>query len=264
MKKLQDKVAVVTGGGTGIGKAICLEFAREGAHVVVISNVKPEAETVAVEVRTLGREGIAYEADVTDVPQIKAIADEVNNKFGQADILVTSAGVMGERNFIINTTEEGWRRTIDVNLNAGFYCIKAFLPKMMEQNSGRIITISSTSGKLPAALNADYSASKFGVIGLTKALALELGLMGLNGITANTICPGSTATPMITEITEKMRPLTGETPEKFIQERIASKCIQNRLLEPEEIAYMAVYLASDQARGVTGQAMNVCGGTVLW
>ena len=264
MKKLQDKVAVVTGGGSGIGKAICLEFAREGAHVVVISNVKLEAEGVAEKVRSLGREGIAYEADVTDAPRVKEIAVEINNNFGKTDILVTSAGVMGERTFIVNTTEEGWRRTIEVNLNAGFYCIKAFLPTMMEQKTGRIITISSTSGKLPAAMNSDYAASKHGVIGLTKALALELGLLGLNGITANAICPGSTASPMIDAITEHMRPLTGETPEKFIQERIASKCIQNRLLEPEEIAHMAVYLASDEARGVTGQAMNVCGGTVLW
>lgn len=263
MKKLEDKVAVVTGGGSGLGKAICLEFAREGAHVVVVDNVKDHAENVAKEVRTLGREGIAFVADVTDSGKVKSIADEVNKKFGKTDILVTSAGIMGERTFIVNTSDEGWRRTIDINLNAGFYCIKAFLPKMMEQKSGRIIMISSTSGKLPAAMNADYSASKHGVIGLTKALAMELCLLGLTGITANAICPGSTQTPMIDQITEHMRPLTGEEPEKFKKERIASKCLQQRLLDPVEIAYMAVYLASDEARGITAQAMCVDGGTVI-
>lgn len=264
MQRLQDKVAVVTGGGTGIGRAICLQFAREGAHVAVVSNVQAEADSVAKEVRDLGREGIACTVDVTDAAKVKEMADEVIQKFGQADILVTSAGVMGERTFIISTTEEGWRRTIDINLNAGFYCIKAFLPKMLEQKYGRVIMISSTSGKLPAAMNADYSASKHGVIGLTKALALELALLCPNGITANAICPGSTQTPMIDQITEHMRPLTGEDPAKFKQDRIASKCIQQRLLDPSEIAYMAAFLASDEAKGITGQAMNVDGGTVLW
>jgi len=264
MNRLQDKVAVVTGGGSGIGKAICLEFAREGARVVVISNVKSEADSVAQEVCRLGRDGIAYVVDVTDALRVKETAGDINDTFGNTDILVTSAGVMGERTFITSTSEEGWRKTIEVNLNAGFYCIKAFLPRMMERNSGRIITISSTSGKLPAPMNADYAASKHGVIGLTKALALELGLLGLNGITANAICPGSTDTPMISAITEHMRPLTGETPEQFIKERIASKNLQQRLLDPAEIAYMAVYLASDEARGVTGQALNVCAGTVLY
>ncbi len=264
MDRLQDKVAVVTGGGTGIGRAISLQFAREGAHVVAVSNVKDEVESVAKEVRDLGREGIAYVADVTDPGKVKQMADDIITKFGKTDILVTSAGVMGERNFVINTSEEGWCRTIEVNLNAGFYCIKAFLPRMMEQKSGRVIMISSISGKLPAALNADYAASKHGVIGLTKALALELGLLGLPGITANAICPGNTSTPMMDAITEHVRPFfKGDTTEE-IHAKITSKSIQQRMLDPVEIAYMAVYLASDEAKGVTGQAINVCGGAVLF
>lgn len=263
MSRLQDKVAVVTGGGTGIGRAISLQFAREGARVVAASNVKAEVESVAKEVSALGREGIAYVVDVADPAEVKKMADEVIRKFGRVDILVTSAGVMGERTFIVNTTDEGWRRTIDINLNAGFYCIKAFLPKMMEQQSGRVIMISSTSGKLPAAMNADYSASKHGVIGLAKALALELALLCPHGITANAICPGPTATPMIDAITEHVRPLLNEDTDK-IHARIVDKSIQRRLLDPSEIAFMAAYLASDEARGITGQALNVDGGTVLW
>jgi NAD(P)-dependent dehydrogenase (short-subunit alcohol dehydrogenase family) len=264
MKRLENKVAVVTGGGSGLGKAISLEFAWEGADVVVVSNVKKEAESVAKEVCSFGRQGIAFVVDVTDVGAVNKMADEVIKKFGRADILVTSAGIMGARTFITSTSVEDWRKTIEINLNAAFYCIKAFLPKMMEQKSGRFITISSTSGKLPTGMDSDYAASKNGVISLTRSLAVELGLFGLNGITANAICPGSTATPMINAITEHMRPLTGEDPETFIRTRIASKCLQQRLLDPVEIAYMAVYLASDDARGVTGQAMNVCAGTVLY
>ncbi len=263
-QRLRDKVAVVTGGGTGIGRAICLGFAREGADVVAISNVEPEAESVAEEVRRLGRKGLARVLDVTDASRVREVADEIDVALGKADILVTSAGVMGERTFVTNTSEEGWRRTIEVNLNATFYCIKAFLPGMLQRGGGRIITISSTSGKLPASMNADYSASKHGVIGLTKAVAIELGMLRMNGITANAICPGSVATPMITAITEQMRALTGESAEQFIQDRIASKNLQQRLLDPEEIAHMAIYLASDDAKGVTGQALNVCAGTVLY
>ena len=264
MKRLEGKAAVVTGGGSGIGRAISLEFAREGADVVVISNVKKESEGVAAEVRGMGREGISYDIDVTDAAKVREIAGEVNKKYGKTDILVTSAGVMGERNLITGISEEGWRRTLEINLNAGFYCIKAFLPGMMERKTGRIIMISSISGKLPTSVNSDYAASKHGVIGLAKAVAIEMGLLGLKGITANAICPGNTNTQMITNIVEHMRPLTGETAEKFLQDRVLTMGIQKRLLDPEEIAYMAVYLASDEARGITGQAMNVCGGTVLW
>jgi len=264
MNRLQDKVAVVTGGGSGIGRAICLRFAREGARVAVVSNVASEVERVAEEIRLLGADARPYVVDVTDAAAVRALAAEVHAAFGKVDVLVTSAGVMGERTFIVNTSEDGWRRTMAVNLDATFYCIKSFLPGMTERRSGRVITISSTSGKLPATMNADYAASKHGVIGLTKALALELGLLGMGGITANAICPGSTATPMISEITERMRAMTGESAEKFIHDRVASKNLQQRLLDPDEIAQMAVYLASEEARGVTGQAMNVCGGTVLY
>jgi NAD(P)-dependent dehydrogenase (short-subunit alcohol dehydrogenase family) len=265
MNRLQDKVAVVTGGGSGIGRAISLLFAEEGAHVVVISNVKPEVESVAKEVRDLGREGISYVVDVTDSAKVKAMADEIIQKFGRVDILVTAAGVMGARNFIINTSEEAWRKTIEINLNAGFYCIKAFLPQMMEQKSGRIIMISSASGKLPAAMNADYSASKHGVIGLTKALALELGVLGLGMITSNAICPGPIATPMMDAIIgQKLKPFFANESEEQIRARVTARGIQARMLDPKEVAYMAAYLASDEAKGITGQAMNVCGGTVLW
>ncbi len=264
MSRLEGKVAVVTGGGTGIGRATCIQFAKEGADVVVVSNVADQAEAVAAEVRALGREGLAYTVDVTDVDAVNAMAAAVEARFGKADILVTSAGVMGARAFLTETSVEAWRQTMEVNLNAGFYCIKAFLPGMLARDAGRIITISSISGKLPAAMNSDYAASKHGVIGLTKALALELGILGKNGVTANAICPGSVDTPMIDQITDHFLQDGRQSREEFVKKSIAAKNIQRRLLDAEEIAFMAAYLASDQARGVTGQAMNVCAGTVLF
>jgi len=265
MKRLQDKVAVVTGGGSGIGRSTSLLLAEEGAHVVVVSNVKQEVENVAREIRDLGREGIPYVLDVTDAAKVKEMADDVIKKFGKADILVTAAGVMGARDFVINTSEEAWRKTIEINLHAGFYCVKAFLPKMMELKSGRIIMLSSASGKLPAAMNADYSASKHGVIGLAKALALELGALGLGMITSNAICPGPINTPMMDAIIDqKLKPLLANESDEQIRARVTSRSIQARMLESREVANVIAFLASDDAKGITGQAVNIDGGLVLW
>jgi NAD(P)-dependent dehydrogenase (short-subunit alcohol dehydrogenase family) len=259
----RGKVAVVTGGGTGIGRAMSLGFAKEGAAVVVASLMADEANAVASEIRAMGGKALGIAIDVTDVSAVEAMAETVQSEFGRADFLVTSAGVMGAREFITQTSAEQWRRTIDVNLNAGFHCIKAFLPGMLERNSGRVIMISSTSGKLPAARNADYAASKHGVIGLTKALALELGMLKKDGVTANAICPGSVATQMIDDIADSMLEKLDETRESFTRKYVASKNIQRRLLDTEEVADMAMFLASDKAKGITGQAINVCAGTVL-
>lgn len=263
--RLAGQVAVVTGGGTGIGRAICLRFAAEGATVVVAGNVKADVESVAQEIRaTGGATSMAAVLDVADSVQVNELADKVKNEIGPTSILVTSAGVMGARSFITDTTDDEWLTTMSVNLNAGFYCVRAFLPHMLEHDRGRVIMISSTSGKLPAAKNADYAASKHGVIGLMKALAIELGILGKPGITANAICPGSVETTMIDDIVQPMAKRSGDSAEEFKRKYIATKNVQRRLLDADEIASMAVYLASEDARGVTGQALNVCAGTVLF
>lgn len=260
MTRFGGKVVVVTGGGTGIGRATCLHFAREGADVVVVSNVAHQAEDVADEVRASGRKGVAKIVDVTDIPAVEALARDVDAEFGKTDILVTCAGVMGARKLLTETSAEEWLKTMEVNLNATFYCVKAFLPGMLARDSGRIITLSSASGKLPAALNSDYAASKHGVIGLTKALALELGILRKNGITANSICPGPIDTPMMDAIADHF---DGPGHREAFHAK-AARNIQQRMLDPGEVANMAVFLASDEAKGVTGQAMNVCGGLVLY
>jgi len=260
MSRFEGKVAVITGGGSGIGRATAQVMAEQGADIVIVSNVADQAEAVAKEVQALGRRGIARIIDVTDIPAVDALAADVEATFGKADILVTCAGVMGARKLITKTTAEEWRFTMDVNLNATFYCIKAFLPGMLERNSGRIITLSSASGKLPAALNSDYAASKHGVIGLTKALALELGILKKGGVTANALCPGPIDTPMMDAIADHF---DGPGHREAFHAK-AAKNIQKRMLDPREVANMAAFLASDEAKGVTGQAMNIDGGLVLF
>lgn len=260
MSRFEGKVAVITGGGTGIGRATALTLARQGADIVVVSNVADQAEAVAKEVEALGRRGAARIVDVTDIAAVNALAADVDAVMGKTDILVTCAGVMGARKLLSQTTAEEWKFTMEVNLNATFYCIKAFLPGMLERDSGRIITLSSASGKLPAAMNSDYAASKHGVIGLTKALALELGILRKGGITANTLCPGPIDTPMMDAIADHF---DGPGKREAFHAK-AAKNIQKRMLDPTEVANMAAFLASDEARGVTGQAMNIDGGLVLF
>lgn len=262
MSRLAGKVAVVTGGGSGIGRAACLKLAHDGTDIAVVSNVAAEVEAVAAEVRALGCRAAAIVVDVTDITAVEALGRDVEAALGPADILVTCAGVMGARKLITQTTPEEWRRTMAVNLDGTFYCIKAFLPGMLERDSGRIITLSSASGKQPAALNSDYSASKHGVIGLTKTVAIELGILHKNGVTANALCPGPIATPMMEAITEHLAPGMKLDREQFLEKAVA-KNIQHRLLDPSEVANMAAFLASDEAKGITGQAINVCGGIVL-
>jgi NAD(P)-dependent dehydrogenase (short-subunit alcohol dehydrogenase family) len=262
MSGLAGKVAVVTGGGSGIGRATCLKLAEDDAVLAVVSNVAAEVEKVAAELRAMGRRAEAFVVDVTDLSAVEQLAREVEATLGPADILVTCAGVMGARKLITQTSADEWRRTMAVNLDGTFYCIKAFLPGMLERNSGRIITLSSASGKQPAALNSDYSASKHAVIGLTKTVAIELGILHKNGVTANSLCPGPIATPMMDEIAEHLAPGMKLDREAFLDKAVA-KNIQHRLLDPAEVASMAAYLASDAAKGITGQAINVCGGIVL-
>jgi NAD(P)-dependent dehydrogenase (short-subunit alcohol dehydrogenase family) len=265
--RLHDEVAVVTGGGRGIGRAICLAFARDGANVVVAADVEAQVQDVAAEVKALERKALAYTVDVAKPDDVQGLLKATLVAFDRVDVLVNCAGVVGKRAFIHEADDAEWRRVIDVNLFGTYHCIKSFLPAMMQLGEGRIINIASISGKQASPTNAAYSASKHAVIGLTRTVAAEMGMLGLPGITVNAICPGVVSTEMVVGrggVVDELARLLHTSRDQVLQERILPLSIQRRLLDAEEIAEAAVYLASPAARGVTGQAINVCGGTVTY
>ncbi len=266
MELLKDRVAVITGGGGGIGKEIALKFAREGADIA-IGDIGPGAESVAGQVTALGRKALYHSIDVTKPEAVAGFADVVTKEFGKTHILVNCAGIVGKRAFIFMADDDNWRKIIEVNLFGTYNCIKAFLPKIMEAKWGRIINLGSIAGKQASATNSAYCASKHGVIGVTRSVATEVGLMGLNDITVNAICPGVVETSMVfgkDGVLEELSRLTGQSIEEVLEQRIKPMSIQKRLQTPDEIADMALYLASESGRSITGQAINVDGGTTFY
>jgi 3-oxoacyl-[acyl-carrier protein] reductase len=246
--RLPNKVAVITGGAQGIGRAVALGMGREGAKVVVADLQGEKAKTVADEVRTLGTDAIAVEVNVASEPSVKRLADQTFECFGRIDILVNDAGVY-LKSPVVSKSEEEWDRTLDVNLGGNFLCARAFVPAMRTQKSGRIISIASSIAHSGAREFADYAASKAGIIGFVKALARELGP---DGITVNAICPGSANTEM---------PRRHRSEEETMARLRATPL--GHVLEPEDIAGPILFLASDAAAYITGQAYNINCGTVM-
>lgn len=263
--KLEGKVAVVTGGGRGIGRAICLAYAREGADIVVSSNLAEENQAVADEVGSLGRKALTFALDVSDGAQVQVMADSALAEFGRVDILVSNAGIQ-RRALLPFSDEAEWKRVIEVNIYGSYHCCKAFLPGMIERNSGRLIIMSSVSGKMANPANSSYAVAKHGLIGLARSLAAEVARLGAKEITVNAICPGIVNTDIMTGPEGNialLSQLLGLTREEVWDQVYKPIILQERMLDPEEIAAMAVFLASDDARGITGQAINVCGGMIM-
>jgi 3-oxoacyl-[acyl-carrier protein] reductase len=243
--KMDGRVAVVTGGAQGIGRAIALGLAREGAKVVIADLQANKAESVAKELSDLGTEALALEVDVANEPAVKRLAEQTFNRFGRIDILVNDAGVYLKAP-VIEISEENWDRTINVNLGGNFLCSRAFVPAMRAQRSGRIISIASGIAHYGAKEFAPYAASKAAIIGFVKALAREVGP---DGITVNAICPGAANTAM---------PRTHRSEEELMA-RLRSNPL-GHVLEPEDFVGTVLFLASDRASYITGQAINVnCG-----
>jgi len=259
---LEGKSAVVTGGGRGLGRAISLAFAREGADIVVASDVASENEAVAVEIESLGAAAFPYKFDVCDEEQVKAMAEAAVAEFGKVDILVSNAGLI-RRGLLIHSESDEWKKTIEVMVYGTYHCCKAFVPGMVERNDGRVIIMSSIMGKQANPANSSYAAAKHALIGITRTLAAEVAIMGAKGVTVNAICPGIANTEMITGpegTLTRLSEMLGMSREDIWEQILKKMSLQERLIEPEEISALALYLASDDARGITGQSINVCGG----
>lgn len=258
MKRFEKQVVVITGAANGIGKACAIRFAQEGANVACLDMADEKNEVVAAECRQLGVEALALRCNVTDKDNIQDVVHEILEKWEHIDILVASAGVY-TGSPLAEVSQAQWQRTIDINLTGVFLTNQAVAPILVEQKSGSIINLSSMAGKTSWAASAEYSASKTGVIGLTRSVAME---MAPHGPTANAVCPGNTLTDMVRGVAEKVGKLDGMTGEEWLQMR-AEDCPMNRLAEPWEIAGVVAFLASDDSRYITGQAIEVDGGLIM-
>jgi NAD(P)-dependent dehydrogenase (short-subunit alcohol dehydrogenase family) len=264
--KLANKVAIVTGAQRGFGRAIAKALAAEGASVSAV-DIGENIKDTALEIRNAGFKAVGFVADITSPEKIRWAVDKTIEAFGRIDILVNNAGILPKRSFLWESDNAEWRKTIEVNLMGNYFMTKAVLPFIIKQGKGRIINLSSISGKNGSPTSSAYCASKHAIIGLTRTLAMELALLGLTEITVNAICPGAGNTEMVTGkdgILDEVSRLTGLSREAALAEKVLPVSLEKRLIEPEEIADMAVYLASDAARGITGQAINVCGGAAFY
>ena len=255
---LKDKIAVVTGGAQGLGEAICQRLAREGAHVVVADLNLEGAERVAAEIATqTDRRAVAAQVDVTNESQVEVMIDRAVDTFGRLDILVSNAGVL-IAGAVDEFPAEKWRAVIEINLVGYFLCAKHTARVMKHQQSGVIIQVNSKSGKKGSYKNSAYAASKFGGVGLTQSLALELAEYGVR---VNAICPGNLLdSPLwVDSLYAQYATKWGITEEDVRQKYIAQVPIK-RGCTYDDVTNVVVFLASEQASYMTGQAINVTGG----
>jgi NAD(P)-dependent dehydrogenase (short-subunit alcohol dehydrogenase family) len=253
--KLEGKIAIVTGAAEGIGKAIARAFIEEGARVVISDINEPVLKAAAAE---LGERAAAVKADVTRWGEVASMVQETVRLFGRVDILVNNAGVV-RKGWVKDLPEEVWDEVITTNLKGTFLCSKAVLPTMIAQKYGRIITISSIAGKQGESAGSAYCSSKFGQIGFTQALALEVAR---DNITVNAICPGPIPTTLGEYGIREDAKLRGQDPDRFRQ-WFLDRTPFGVQGTPEQVARMSVFLASDDCDFTTGSAFNCSGGIMM-
>jgi len=262
--RITDKIAIVTGGGNGIGRGICKRLAAEGATVVVSDLTLEDAEAVATEIKDLGGNAMPIQADVTKESDINRMVHNTLEAYGQIDILTNNAGGGGRSNLMVKLSVEDWDQTLELTLKSTFLCSRAVAPEMIKRKQGRIINISSISGKLGESLVGAYSAAKFGVIGLTQVLAKELGRYS---ITVNAVCPGYVYTPgweqLANWMKESFSTMADKTPKEIFEQRVKPLTALGRPQTVEDIGSLVAYLASSEAKNITGQSINVDGGAVM-
>lgn len=246
--KLEGKVALVTGGSRGIGRAIALELAKQGADVGVnYAGNEAAARQVVEEIEKLGRKAIAIQGDVSQGDQVEAMVKQLLDHFDRIDILVNNAGITRD-NLLMRMKEEEWDQVLNTNLKGAYYCTKAVLRPMMKQRWGRIINIASVSGSFGTQGQANYAASKAGLVALTKSTAREVAT---RGITVNAVSPGFIQTEMTDVLNEDY------------QQQLLSQIPVGRFGQPEEVAKLVAFLVSDDAAYITGQNIHINGGMYM-
>ena len=246
-RRFEGKVAVVTGGAKGIGRALTRAFASEGARVVLSGRDEAALAEACEEVRSGGGEALGVRADVSQEAEANELCDRTVKEFGKADILVNNAGVTRD-GLLLRMSDADWDQVLDTNLKGAFHCIRAFAKPMVRQRWGRIVNVSSVIGLIGNAGQANYAASKAGLIGLTKSIAKELAS---RHITVNAVAPGFIETAMTGALGDKVR------------EALLAQIPLGRLGSPEDVAHAVTYLSSEEAAYVTGQVLTVDGGMVM-
>ena len=245
--RLKDKVALITGGARGIGKAIAFAYAKEGADIVVADVNLEEAEKTAKEIEALGRKALALTMDVTDYSKVEEAVNKILDKFAKIDILVNNAGITKD-NLLLRMSQLEWDAVLNVNLKGTFNCIRAVSRVMIKQRSGRIVSIASIIGLIGNPGQANYSASKAGIIALTKTAAKELASRNIN---VNAVAPGFIQTDMTAKLSEELK------------QKMLSNIPLNKLGTADDVAAVCLFLASEDSGYITGQTIVVDGGMVM-
>jgi NAD(P)-dependent dehydrogenase (short-subunit alcohol dehydrogenase family) len=255
MNGLQDKIVVVTGASRGLGLELARAFAAEGCRVAMTARDQRTLDTAAA---AIGGKTLPFPCDVTRRDEVERFAERIMTIWGVAQILINNAGIARAMRFI-DMSDELWHETLAVNLTGAYNCCKVFLSRMIQSKWGRIINIASTTAKVGYPYVTAYTASKHGLLGLTRSLALETAQ---SGVTVNAICPGYVDDERTRENARIMAHRTGKTVDDIIK-LFAASAPQNRLIAPAEVASLALLIASEQLGGMTGQAINVDGGAVM-
>jgi len=248
--ELRDQIAIVTGAGRGIGEAIAIRFASEGAHVVVNDINLDDAKMVSRKIVSMGRKAVPMKADVSSKDQVDLMVRETVKQLGTIDILVNNAGIGGCSRLVKDIPEDSWDQVMAINLKGVFLFCQAVVPIMIEKQRGKIVNIASLAARRMSFLGgADYTASKYGVLGFSHHLAYELAYYRIN---VNVVCPGATLTPLVQEKSSQE-----------LRDKVASKIPLGRWCTPEDQAEAVLFLVSERAKMITGHIMDVNGGQLL-
>ncbi len=258
--ELHDKIAVITGGGRGIGRAIALAYAREGADLVLASRSKEALEETRTMVEALGRKAVAVPTDIRHEESVRNLVEKTISAFGRVDILVNNSGIGGPSATLWEISPPDWEETFAVNVTGTYLCCRAFLPTMIERRSGCLVILSSMTGKRPLYGRTPYAASKMALIGLTRTLAWEVGPYGIR---VNAISPGPVEGERIEWVIRKQAEARGISVEEARRQFTSSSPL-GRLIPASNVADAAVFLASDKAVSITGEDLNVSAGTVMY